>query len=838
LYGSDASNGALVVTTKKGRKGATSVGISQTQTYQNIAFYPKLQKSYGGGGNGYGVNPDGTPVFSDLENESYGPKFNGQIVPLGNPLADGSQQMVPYSYNDSRWKFWNTGATNQTDFNLTTGNDVSTVYLAAQYASITGIMPGDSYNRATFRLNGTQKLVNHVNATYSIGYTQNRYNITWNGGDIFNNLINIPGNVPITSYKDWQNNKFANPNGYENPWYQNPYFEASNDRELTRNDYLIGNAQLDWNPVSWLNLTYRLGVTTDNISDLTTTNKFTYTQFAIVASGGSKSNIPGSVTSTNDYYTRLTSDFYVTFKKNVKDFTFNLVGGTSLHNNVSNSTSASVTGLNTPGLFNLSNSPNSPTASNGTYNARLVGLYGDLKIGFRNYLFLEATGRNDWVSILNPPNNSFFYPSVGLSFLASDAIKALKSIKNLDYLKLRGTWSKVGQVNLTSDPNSTTFGAYSLMTTFSQQLGFPYQGVPGYTENNTVVQNPLLPEITQGYEFGGEFGLFNNRVTGGITYYSTHTTNQTIPATISITSGFTSFLLNSGEVSNRGIESKLGVVAYKSKNWTVSVDGNYSHYNNIVNYINSALVGNLLLYAYGTNGSYAVPGLTFPVIMGTDYARDGNGHVIVDPITGLPNVNNTPKVLGSAAVKDQLGLDLNISYKGLHFYILFEYRGGNKLYNQAGWDYDWAGEGIRTTAFNRQRFVFPNSVYEDPNKPGAYITNKTVVVQNGNGNDGFWTDATHNLNVGTNYVTSGAFWKLRQASLAYDLPHRWMTKTGFVKGATVSVQGRNLFEWLPKSNTYVDPEISDAGSASNGIGVTNLQAPPTRYFGGSVSLNF
>jgi hypothetical protein len=494
--------------------------------------------------------------------------------------------------------------------------------------------------------------------------------------------------------------------------------------------------------------------------------------------------------------------------------------------------------LNTPGLYNLSNSSNSPSASNASYQARLVGLYGDFKIGFRNYLFLEATGRNDWVSILNPPNNSFFYPSLGLSFLASDAIKALHNIKALDYLKGRLTWSKVGNVNLTSDPNSTSFGAYSLQTTFSQQQGFPYNGIPGYTMNNTVVESPLLPEMTKGWEGGIDFGFLSNRITGSFTYYSTHTTNQTIPATISITSGYNSFLLNSGEVSNKGIESKLGVVVFKNRSWTVGVDGNYSHYDNIVNSINSALVGNLLLYAYGTNGSYAVPGLTFPVIMGTDYQRDTKGHVIVDPITGLPNVNNTPQVLGSAAVKDQLGLDLNVSYKNWHFFVLFEYRGGNKLFNQAGWDYDWAGTGIRSVAFNRTRFVFPNSVYEDPNHPGSYLANHSVVIQNGNGNDGFWTDATHNLNVGTSYLTSGAFWKLRQISLAYDLPKKWMSKTGFLKGATITAQGRNLFEWLPKSNTYIDPEISDAGSTSNAIGVTNLQAPPTRYYGGTVSLTF
>ena len=835
LYGSEASNGALVVTTKKGRKGVNQVQLSNTTTIQSVAFQPKLQHEFGGGGNGYGVTQDGLPVFSPIENQSYGPKYNGQMVDLGAPLEDGSQQMVPYSDNGQKEKFWKAGVTNQTDFSVTSGSDNSTLYLAGQYANVSGIMPSDQYNRTSLRLNGTHKILDNLNTTYTVGYTQNRYNITTEGQDIYNNLLNIPGDVPILSYKDWQTNKFGNPNGFENPWYQNPYFELSNNRETVRNDYLIGSAQIDYAPIKDLNITYRIGITTTNSSYNSWTGKFTYTPYAITASGGSKSNIPGAVTSDNDYYTRLSSDFYATYRKAVKNFTFNLTGGTSVRQNQSQNTTASVSGLVTPGLYNLSNSTNFPTANSNSYESRLIGVYGDFKIGFQNFLFLEATGRNDWVSILNPPNNSFFYPSVALSFVASDAIKALKNMKSLDYLKFRGSWSKVGQVNLTGDPNSTTFGAYSLLPTFSQANGYPYQGVAGYSVGNQLVQTGLLPEITKGFEFGTDFALLHDFATVNLTYYSTHTNNQTIPTSISTTTGFSSYLLNSGEVSNKGVESKLSLTPIRSRNWTVSVSGNYSYYDNKVVNINAALA-KLPIASYGDgSGSYAVPGLTFPVIEGIDYSRDSKGRVIVDATTGLPQVNQSIQVLGNAAAKDQLGLDATLRYKNWHFYVLFEYRGGNKIYNAGGPTYDWSGQSIRTVAYNRQRFVFPNSVYEDPNHPGSYIANKTVVIQNGNGNDGFWTDQTENMGVTSNYITSAAFWKLRQINLSYDIPASVLRKSKFIKNATISVQGRNLFEWLPKSNIYTDPEYSDAGSASNGIGLTNLQAPPVRYYGGTIS---
>ncbi len=838
LYGSEASNGALIVTTKKGKKGVPQVKLSNNTTIQSIAFYPKLQTEFGGGGNGYGVNPDGSPVFSPIENQSYGPKFDGSLRNLGYPLEDGSQLMVPYKANNDRSNFWQKSVTNQSDFSISSGNDNSTMYLSGQYATVKGTMPGDAYNRAALRLNGTRRVTDQINATYTLGYTQNRYDITTQTGDIYNNLLNIPANVPIAMFKDWQTNKYANPNGFENPWYQNPWFEAANNREKVRNDYLIGNLQLDFAPIPALNFTYRIGLTTNNSSYNSWTGKFTYTPYAITESGGSKSNIAGGVTSDNDYYTRLESDFLATFKKSTEKFTFNLTGGGSLRQNNSQATTASVSGLVIPGLYNLSNSTSLPTASSNTYESRLLGLFGNFKIGYNNFLFLEATGRNDWVSILNPPHNKFFYPSVSLSFVASDAIQALKDMKNLDYLKLRGSWSRVGQVNLTSDPNSVTFGAYSLVPTYGQANGYPYQGVAGYTVGNQLVQPNLLPEITQGYEGGIEFALYKSRLTGGITYYSTHTTSQTVPASISGASGYTSYLLNSGEVSNKGIESKLSLTVIQKKDWTLTFGGNYSYFDNQVISINPALP-TLALASYGDgSGSYAVPGHPFPVIMGIDYLRDPQHRVIVDGTTGLPKVNQSLQILGSAAVKNQVGLDLSARWKNFNFYVLFEYRGGNKIYNAGGPTYDWSGTSIRTVAFNRQRFVFPNSSIEDPAHPGSYIKNTSAVIQNGNGNDGFWTDQTENMAVTSNYITSGAFWKLRQLSLSYNVPGSALGHNKVIKGMTITAQGRNLFEWLPKSNVYTDPEFSDAGSASNGIGLTNLQSPPSRYYGGSISFTF
>jgi hypothetical protein len=268
----------------------------------------------------------------------------------------------------------------------------------------------------------------------------------------------------------------------------------------------------------------------------------------------------------------------------------------------------------------------------------------------------------------------------------------------------------------------------------------------------------------------------------------------------------------------------------------VTVGANYSHYNNKVISINPTLA-TLPIASYSSGaGSYAVPGYQFPVIMGTDYQRDPQGHVIVDGTTGLPLVNQKLQVLGNANVKDQVGLDATIRWRNFSLYALFEYRGGNKIYNAGGPTYDWSGTSIRTVAFNRERFIFPNSVIDAGN--GKYVKNTSVLIQNGNGNDGFWTDQTENMGVTSNYLTSAAFWKLRQLSITYTVPAAMLRNNKVIKNITISAQGRNLFMWVPKSNIYTDPEFSDAGTASNGIGLTNLQAPPSRYFGGTVSITF
>jgi len=834
LYGSQASNGAVIVTTKKGKRGVTTVNVSNTTTIESVAFYPKIQKSFGAGGTAYNLDPNGNPYFNYLENQSYGARFDGVKRELGPALEDGSQDSALYQYNDGHFKFWEKGITNQTDVSLSSGDENSSFYFSGQYATVQGTTPGDKYNRATLRVNGTRKINSWASLTYASAYTQNRYDITTQTGSMYANMLNMPSNVDITKYKNWQTDKFANPNGYYNPWYQNPYFTADNYRSNQRNDYLTANIELKITPLSGLDIIARQGIATKNSSAKSTVGAFNYTDFAEHTDASSKSDISASVSDGTGYNTNLITDLFAQYSKKLTNFNYTLVGGTQINQNQSKFVGVGANGLVVPDLYNVSNGVGTPTAGEVNYLSRQVGVYGDFKVGYKNFLYLHASGRNDWTSILAENNRSFFYPSADVSFIASEAIGMIKNSSTISYLKLRANVSKVGQVNL---GNSDNFGAYSLLPTYGPANGFPYGGLAGYTAGNALVSNNLLPEITKGYEFGFDMNLFGDRFVSSVTYYNSKTDNQTVTTSISNTTGFSGLLTNTGQTQSKGIEVTAHFSPIKTPTLTVTVGGNYTYLDNNVNFI-SADLSKLSLSSNGSGASYAVAGYAFPVIMGFDYNRDPQGHVIVDRTTGLPSKQSAISVLGNASARHRGGIDALVYYKNFRFTVLFEYRLNYKIFNSMGPELDWAGTGYRTAVYDRQSFVYPNSVYEDPSKPGTYVTNTNVAIANGNGNNGFWTDGI-NRDVTSNYVTSGDFWKLREVSLAYDIPAKSLGNSKVLKGITVSVQGRNLLLFMAKDNLYTDPEYSTAGKDNNGIGITGLDsAPPSRFYGATIAFKF
>ena len=816
LYGSDASNGVLIITTKRGKKGAPIIKLSSTTALEKISFYPELQDRFGSGTNDYPV------AYEAIENQQYGPAFDGSLRPIGRPTESGQQQYAIYSPRRDKYDFWDLGVATQTDFSLSLGDDKSSSYISAQYLDGSGTTPKDNYTRAAFRFNGDRNFTKNFSAKYNVSYTQNKYNTTNSTSSMYQFLLNTPAQIPLMTYTDWENpTSWANPNNYYNDYYENPYWVIDGYRQKTKNDYLTGLLEFNYKPLDWLNLTYRTTLSNRYYQNKNSNRGFVYSAYALSTSA--KTNEGSSVNDNLFQNSNFSTDFIANIKKDVKDFSVNLLAAASLRSYTSKDLYAAGSGLQVPELYNLSNITGTPSATESNFNTRQYGVWGDLTVGYKKFIYLHVTGRNDWVSVLAPANRSFFYPAVDVSFIPTDAFDFLRNSKIIDYIKIRGGYSKVGNVNV---------GTYALLPNFGSQTGYGYG--TGFTPGSSIVSNDLKPEITKGYEFGLDFRLLKSKVDATVTYYHTSSTGQAISAGITPTTGYTSYLLNAGELQNTGLESALHITALNKGNWRLVVGGNYTHN------INKLISLTPDLTRIGVSGSGTIFGDTFvqtyPIIIGSDYIRDSEGRVIVDKNTGYPTGTTTGNVLGNTQPKHRLGLDFNLSWKGLTFSGLFEYRGGFVQYSSAASTYDFSGSSIRTVYYNREKFVFPNSSYLDP-ATNTYVANTSVTVSSGN--SGFWSSGSRFSGVTSNSIYSGNYWKLRELAISYKLPSSVLSNIKFIKSATLSAQGRNLFIWVPNSNTWGDPDVSSNGSGSNAVGITSLsQTPPTRYFGGTLSLTF
>lgn len=826
IYGPDGVNGAIIVTTKKGTKTRPQITFSHTTQLEKVSFMPKFQNTFGSGSS---VDANGYGVYDPIENQQYGDPFDGSLRQIGRDGPGGIKNMVEYTARpDEKKKFWNTGVTNQTDVSFSTGD----FYLSAQNVDIKGIVPSDENKRVSLHMSAN-KDYNKFKASYSLQYTQQNYDINaganfGNGRDFtpYWNLINTPSNVPVTRYKDWRNDYFSSPNGYYNDYYHNPYWMIDNFRQVGRNDDFLGNVELNYKANSWLNFTYRLGATYSSASAKAQQFAWTYSDFAKAAGKtvAQTGDLNAAVADQSSSSSRLNSEFFVSVKKTVNQFKFDGLVGHSFRETNTKAVNVSSNNLGIPNVFNVAVRKGEPGASESNTRTRLQRFFGKLSVGYDNWAFLEATGSYDIDSRLANPYNyqfddiSFFYPGVNASIVLTEAIPSLRDNKAISYLKLRGAISKTGNVNL---------GAYSLENTYSAGAGFPFGTLLGFTADNTLRRDKYEPEFVNNKEVGIEVGFLNNRINFEATAYQQENTNQIITVAYSATTGYPNALLNAADFTNKGLELDLKLTPLvKIRNVTVDFKVNYTHQTNIVN----RLIEGVKELGIG-NGNFIIEGQPAYTFKLTDYERDSLGRVIVNAQTGLPTVSAVTNTFGQTLPKHILGLSLNVNWKSFSVSAVADYRTGNQVYHGIGPDMDFAGLSLRSGQNFRQPFIFPNSSYATAD--GKYVANTDIYTTGGYN---FWSQNV-NTTANSNYISSGAFWKLREAAISYTLPAKLFSRTKAIKGASISLTGRNLVTWLPSTNEWTDPEFSNTTGNAQGVNDRN-NTPPTRIFGANVTLNF
>jgi TonB-linked SusC/RagA family outer membrane protein len=839
IYGPDGVNGVIIVTTKKGTKGNPTITISNTTQVESVSYLPKLQTRFGSGS---GEDAYGRPVYTPYENQQFGPEFDGQIVDLGKPLEDGSIQKVPYSpIKDERKKFWDKGITNQLDISLSSQN----FYLAAQDVNIKGVMPGDENRRTGFRFNAGKDF-GKFKAAFNINYIQQNYDVVNEAaslryantysGSIYFSVMNTPAHVPLTSYKDWQNNPFASYGGYYNEYARNPYWLIDNHREIGRTHDLLASVDLNYKFAPWLSATYRLGTNQSFSSSKVEINPIISTDYAISTRGASFANAPGSVWDNSANDGRINQDFYLSGNTDIGDFKISYLVGSLVRENYSKNMQLRGNNLVVPYLFNVANRTGEPVATESNFKNRLASLYGSLSVSFRDWAFVELVGRNDWdsrLSLNDQSDISYFYPGVSASLVLTDMMPSIKG-DILSFAKVRGSLSKSGNVNL---------GTYALEAVYNQTNGFPYGNLGGFSAGNVKPDVGIQPEFVNTKEVGVELGFFRNRVNIEATYFHQNNTNQILQVSQSAATGYPLRLANTADFINKGIEVDLRLTpVIKAGDFNFDFRANFTYNDNEVT---SLFPGINELEVGGTTGftqraanspsafNYAIVGMPAYVFKISDYERDTEGRVIVDAVTGNPKVSENLITTGRSLPKYLIGLNPSISWKGISASATFDYRGGHNVFHGLGSDMDFTGMSERSAQFGRQRFVFPNSVYLEN---GKYVPNENILTSSG-GID-FWANGSVNTQVGTNYYSSAASWKMRELAISYEVPLKVLGNGKVIKKLVISAVGRNLFTWLPESNDWTDPEFNYTATG-NTFGInSSFSTPPTRVFGGSVLVTF
>ncbi|MGI4728730.1 MAG: SusC/RagA family TonB-linked outer membrane protein [Janthinobacterium lividum] len=851
VYGSDASNGVIVITTKHGSGSKTpTITLSQTTQIEKVAYLPSMQYSYGSNGGERTVYD-----FNDLsyyipyENQSYGPLYNGKSVPLGRPASDGSVLMVPYSADKNQKRdFFDTGVTLQNNFSFASSDETGNFLMSFQDLSTTSVMPGDKGRRDVFRVSGDKKY-GIFSANYSAAYTR-RTTTTTATGTVYNDLLESPTFIPVDILKN-PNSMWGNVDNYYNDYYISPGQIINEIRQTNAEDHINANLALSLKPFKWFDLTYRASVDNTSrryeykdagitFSPYTHTNNITNytnadgsvlipsTDAGIKASATDLLPSYGTLNSNNILFS---SDLLANFNTKInQDFNFTGTLGIAYLENKITYTPIGTTALNfLP--YNTSNFASTPNVT-GQYSdeARKIGYFGTAGFSYKNYAFVNGSFRTDLDSRLSRANRYIPYYSFDGSLLLSEMFKSITQNDILSFAKLRFAHSLTGNISALSNGSQyIAYGAYQTTPTIGIASGFPYSssGISGYSLSTTIANPDIKPEKITEDELGLETGFFKDRITFGASVYRSTTKDGIVYAQVSRASGFGQALLNAANTTNKGIELDLGGTIIKSHavtwnakvNWTV----NESKVNSIVSGVNSLNIG------YNT---YAVVGQSMQMIEGFDWTRDpATGKVIVDANTGLPTRANALSILGRATPKDIVGISSSVSYKNFTFSTTIDYRSGHVIYNQIGNTLDHSGVGSTTAVAGRQRFVFPNSVYKDAN--GNYVNNTNVEVQDGNFL--FWPTLYNSVDA--NYVTSAAAWKLREAALAYNVPQQWLKRVRYVKRATISVSGRNLLMFRPSTNKWTDPEYSE--DTGNAVGYTSVnQAPVTRFYSATLSVTF
>jgi len=826
LYGIRASNGVIIITTKSGKGktiGKPNVSLSNFTSWENVSRTPEYQTTYAQGN--YGSYVPNTsfawgPKITDLPNDpTYGGNENGHPGMYRVPQLEraGLDPWVYPATYDNFGNFFQTGMTATTSLNISQATEKGNIAFGIGNTTQEGIVPSTDMERWNAKAAGETKL----NNLWTLGFSSNFAKTTINKLPAANdaslngayaapasyNLEGIPYATPADPYAQIY---------FRSLTFDNPYWVAKNNKFTEGTDRFFGNGFVQFAPKIGddMSLTTRYQIGLDSYTS----------HYQDIFEYGHR-NAKGEI--YNYGVTSATINSLLTINYNWKitqDLNFNLVLGNELNHRNRKLYNEYGSTFNFGGWANISNA-NIVTATEEQYQDRNVGFFGNLSLDYKGMIYFNSTLRNDYVSTMPRDNNSFWYPSVSLGFVASE-LGALQNSDWLSFAKVRASFAQVGQAASEFLPNYFTKPDYSGGFWGGYPINYPINGLSGYLSNNVQYDPNLKPQNTNAIELGAEMMFFNNRIGFDYSYTTQDITDQIFTVPLAASTGAAGLVTNGGDINTISHELIMYFTPVSTSKIKWDINFNFTTINNTVNALAPG-VESIFLGGFVTPQVRAGIGNTFPVIYGTSFVRDANGNIVVndDPESwdyGMPLIGE-PKVIGEASPDFILGGSTKVSYMGFTLSGTFDWKSGGQMYHGTNGLLDLYGVS-KNTEDRESTFIYPgvkpdgtpnDIVRGGPEDPDAYQDLITGVL----------------TSIDEYYIQDNSFVKLRDLTLSYRLPKKVFKTVDL----DLSVYSRNILLWTELPN--FDPEASQ-GNNNMGGAFERFSMPQTTSYGFGINLNF
>lgn len=846
LYGIRASNGAIIITTKKGQFATTekiNVSFSATTSFEEVNKLPELQSKYTQGVGGTFVQPgnsQGVSWGASFDTLYWDTQATNRFNKFGNLVGQSSinpndPRYVKSTPYDNLNNFFITGMTNTQNLSMAGGTDFGAFYLSLSNSKSFGIVPLTKFSRQSIRFNGEARISSKLKASGNVSYVNSGGRRAQQGSNTSGIMLGLLRTPPsFDNSNGYGKDAYNKPDAYMFPdgtqrtyrgggGYDNPYWTINRNPFFDNVDRFIGNIQLNYYFSTDIDLMWRLGA--DIYSDKRKQ------EFSIY----SRTTPAGQVFYHEIFSSDITSDAILTINFNLTD---DLVGKLLLGNNLFQSKGSSLytqgDALIIPNFYHISNTTSQIVRqSEGTL--RRMGNYFDLTLDFQEWLFFNGSIRNDMSTTLPEDNNSFWYGQGSVSIVFTNLFKSTFESGILNFGKLRFNYAIVGK-DAPIYATTTPFIQASYADGYTNGVSFPFAGLVGYVTGDVLGNSKLRPEKTTSWEVGLNLAFLENLFSLDLTFYNQVSKDQIFSVPVARTSGYYAVVFNAGQISNKGFEAVLNINPINTADWRWDINVNFSTNKNMVDELYEG-IDNIFLGGFAGSSIRIVAGKPYGTIFGFGWLRDSTtGKVIIDDnksskFYGFPIIDeNEEKAFGSANPDWLMGIRNSISWKGLSLSFLFDIKKGGKMWNGTRSALYFFGMHKDMEANDRmfQNYIF-DGVKNSNREPNDIPVNATYQswYREGYGN-GFTASNTED------FIEDAGWVRLRELSFSYTLPKEIVNYTPFTN-IILTFTGRNL--WLSTKYKGVDPETNLMGAYS-AQGLDYFNMPGIRSYNFSISVDF